>query len=73
MNESMNDRDFLIWLHHRLTQVHGEQEFMDYMHQLRAIISATPGDQNTPCVTRYNKLGELITDLNLPPLVKEVL
>lgn len=37
----MKDRDFLIWLHERLSHVHEEIETMDYMHKLRAIIIST--------------------------------
>ncbi len=37
----MEDREFLMWLHSRLTAVHGEEETVDYMHKLRAIIRAT--------------------------------
>lgn len=34
----MKDRDFLLWIHDRLTAVYGEDPLMDYMHKLRAII-----------------------------------
>lgn len=44
----MKDRDFLIWLHARLETVHGEQPIVDYMHKLRAVITAIPADQDTP-------------------------
>jgi hypothetical protein len=44
----VNDRDFLIWLHERLTEVYGEKPTMDYMYKLRAIIKTTPADQLTP-------------------------
>lgn len=47
-NIRMNDRDFLIWLHARLTDVHGENPMFDYTHKLRAIIVATPADKETP-------------------------
>jgi acetylornithine deacetylase/succinyl-diaminopimelate desuccinylase-like protein len=46
----MHDREFLQWIHDRLNQVHGENEFVDYMHKLRAIINATDPDQLTPNV-----------------------
>jgi len=46
----MKDKEFLIWLHERLMNVHGEDIYVDYMHKLRAIISATPDDQETPNV-----------------------
>lgn len=44
----MNDREFLMWIHERLTHVHGERELVDYMHKLRAVISAIPKSQETP-------------------------
>lgn len=40
----LNDREFLMWIHERLENVHGDSNIADYMHQLRAIIMATsPG------------------------------
>jgi hypothetical protein len=45
---SWKDREFLSWLHTRLTVIHGEDPNYDYMHKLRAIISATPEDKDTP-------------------------
>lgn len=42
----MTDRMFLMWIHERLTQVHGESPFFDYMHRLREIIASTPKDQH---------------------------
>jgi len=47
----MNDKDFLIWLHKRLENVHNENPNYDYMHKLRAIIANTPNDRFTPNVT----------------------
>lgn len=44
----MSDRDFLIWIHQRLSHVHGESELVDYMHKLRCIIASTPLEQFTP-------------------------
>lgn len=44
----MKDRDYLIWLHSRLETVHGERSIVDYMHKLRAVITAIPADQDTP-------------------------
>ena len=58
--QPMNDRDFLIWLHARLTDVHGENPHMDYMHKLRAIIKATPADQLTPNAGTSNNLAALL-------------
>jgi hypothetical protein len=44
----MTDREFLIWIHQRLANVHGEDEYMDYMRKLRAIIAKTPANKTTP-------------------------
>lgn len=49
----MKDRDFLIWLHERLHTMHGESNFVDYMHKFRAIIKTIPPDQETPNVMSY--------------------
>lgn len=34
----MDDKQFLMWIHDRLVNVHGENELFDYMHRLRSII-----------------------------------
>jgi len=60
----MKDREFLIWLHERLTDVHGENSHVDYMHKLRAIIKATPKDQLTPNMGTGNNLSELLRDMS---------
>lgn len=44
----MNDKEFLMWIHQRLNQVHGENKNVDYMWKLRAIIANTPEDKVTP-------------------------
>ena len=44
----MKDKDFLSWVHERLVYQHNENMNVDYMHKLRAIIDATPKDQETP-------------------------
>jgi hypothetical protein len=44
----MNDREFLMWLHARLTEVHGEHSLVDYMRKFRAVISSIPENQVTP-------------------------
>jgi len=54
----MSDREFLMWLHERLTEVHGESELMDYMHKLRAIIAAIPAGHVT-VLEGSNSLDEL--------------
>jgi len=43
----MKDRDFLIWIHERLQFQNEDHPMMDFMHKLRAIIKATPADQET--------------------------
>jgi hypothetical protein len=44
------DSAFLQWVHDRMRFVHGENENVDYMHKLRAIIASVPGDRKTPNV-----------------------
>jgi len=58
----MKDRDFLMWLHARLENVHGENAAFDYMHKLRAIIAATPVEKTTP---------NLATTMSLQDIPKE--
>lgn len=41
----MNDKAFLQWIHDRLVMVHHENEFVDFLWRLRAIIDATSPDQ----------------------------
>ena len=55
----MKDRDFLIWIHARLTDVHNENPMLDYMHKLRAIIYSIPEDQLSPNLVVANNLEEL--------------
>lgn len=45
--EIMTDREILIWIHQRLTEVHGESPFVDHMHKLREVIHATPYSQQS--------------------------
>jgi hypothetical protein len=44
------DRAFLQWVHDRMRFVHGENENVDYMHKLRAIIASVPPGRDTPNV-----------------------
>jgi len=44
------DSAFLQWVHDRMRFVHGENENVDYMHKLRAIIASVPNDRKTPNV-----------------------
>lgn len=55
----MKDKDFLIWLHERLTDVHGESTYADYMHKLRAIIRDTPDDRISKNCNTGNGLADL--------------
>ena len=60
----MTDRDFLIWLHERLTNTHGENPLVDYMHKLRAIIKETPKDKITPNCGLSSNIHELCVELD---------
>ncbi len=62
----MKDRKFLCWLHERLEHVYGDNRLVDFMHKLRAIIAATPPEQETPNVGSYNSLEELLRKLEEP-------
>lgn len=55
----MKDREFLIWLHERLHDVHGEDELFYYMHRLRTIIASMPPNRYSPNTEVYNSLKEL--------------
>jgi hypothetical protein len=55
----MKDRDFLIWLHNRLSNVHKEIETMDYMHKLRNIIKETDPERRTKNEYAGNNMEEL--------------
>jgi hypothetical protein len=44
------DTGFLQWIHDRMRFVHGENENVDYMHKLRAIIASVPVSRDTPNV-----------------------
>ena len=59
----MNDRDFLIWLHERLVNIHGENDCYGFMHRLRNIIANTPAAQKSPAVVS-NSLTDLKKHIN---------
>lgn len=61
------DREFLIWLHERLVDVHGECELYGYMHKLRAIIAATPPNQVTP-IACLNGIDDVYERLKIKPV-----
>jgi hypothetical protein len=44
------DAGFLQWIHDRMRFVHSENENVDYMHKLRAIIASVPNSRKTPNV-----------------------
>ena len=54
----MKDREFLFWIHARLTDVHGEDPLVDYMHRLRAVALSTPRNQETPNILVCNSLED---------------
>jgi hypothetical protein len=56
----MTDKEFLIWLHARLTDAHGEKPITDYMHKLRAIIKSTDPSKVTPNVATGNNLEDIL-------------
>jgi len=56
----MKDREFLIWLHERLVEVHGEVPEVDYMHKLRAIIRDTRPLKATPNQGTGNNMADLL-------------
>ena len=61
----MRDRDFLIWIHERLSKVHGEKDTVDYMHKLRAIIKATDPEIITPNCGTGNCIEDVMRDLGI--------
>jgi hypothetical protein len=62
----MKDRDFLIWLHERLTEVCGESAIVDYMHKLRAIIRDMPSDKESPNTCTGNSLRDILEKIGAP-------
>jgi uncharacterized protein YprB with RNaseH-like and TPR domain len=63
----MNDRDFLMWIHERLENVHGENPHYDYMHKLREIIKHTPTERATANTETENNLNALKKELGITP------
>ncbi len=57
---NMSDKEFLIWMHNRLTEVHNESPLFDYMHKLRAIIKCTPADEVSPNMGTGNSIEHVI-------------
>lgn len=43
----MKDREFLIWLYHRIVSVYGENPYNDYLYRLRDIIVTTTKNKNS--------------------------
>mgnify|MGYP006053968727 CR=1 FL=1 len=62
----MKDQDFLIWIHQRLHIMHGEDETIDYMHKLRAVIKATPPDAETPNTGIETSMQDLLKKIRPP-------
>jgi hypothetical protein len=62
----MKDKEFLQWLHERLSQVHKENVDVDYMYKLRAIIDSYPEDKVTPnaCVNSLKYSQTIFWSIN---------
>lgn len=60
----MKDRDFLIWIHERLHHQYKEDECVDYMHKLRAIIRNTNKNKITPNANSCNSMHSLMKELD---------
>lgn len=59
----MKDREFLIWIHNRLTEVHGEDSMFDYIHRFRVIIENTPKDRRSINTILSFDINDLIRQL----------
>ena len=59
----MTDREFLIWIHQRLVKVHGEREYVDYMHRLREVISGVPKDKDSAGGVVTMKSTEILNEI----------
>lgn len=55
----MRDRDFLMWLHNRLVNIHKDSEHADHMYKLREIIAHIPADQATPNMCSFTSIDSL--------------
>jgi hypothetical protein len=55
----MKDREFLIWVHERLENVHGENPLVDYMHKLRNIILVYPKHKTSKNKAQFNDIDSL--------------
>ena len=73
--KTMTDKDFLIWLHQRLVNIHNENELYDYMHKLRQIIFNMPNNYITPNTcdkpSYINKDKIIKTELEIVQLAKK--
>ena len=58
----MTDQQFLMWIHERLAHVHKEDEQMDYMHKLRAIIVDMNSKKTTPNIARCDSSAAKLRD-----------
>ena len=54
----MDDRDFLIWLHERVVNLHVDNDCEDFKHKLRNIIANIPTGQKAPAVVT-NSMADL--------------
>ena len=69
----MTDREILIWIHQRMVKVHGESQFVDYMHKLRDVIHGMPKDRKSSSnITNMNSTDVLQEiELSDPPPVRD--
>ena len=63
----MTDQQFLMWIHERLAHVHKENELMDYMHKLRAIIVGMNPKKATPNIARCDNSAAKLREALWPP------
>lgn len=59
----MRDKLFLIWLHNRLEQTHGESKHTDYMNKLRSIIDQVDNAQFTTN-SCSKTIGDILSEVN---------
>ena len=64
----MTDQQFLMWIHERLVNVYKENELMDYMHKLRAIIVDMNPKKTTPNIARCDSDAATLRNALWPPM-----
>lgn len=64
----MTDREILIWIHQRLVLVHGESEYVDYMHRLREVIGRIPDGKKTRLGAATSLSMNVLDEIRYPAL-----